>query len=30
VPRGNAPKGEVTGMQVLAVSKLAEALAALD
>ena len=30
VPRGNAPKGELEGMQVLAVSKLAEALAAID
>jgi DNA repair protein RadA/Sms len=30
VPRGNAPKTEVPGMQVLAVSKLVEALAALD
>ncbi len=30
VPRGNAPKGAVKGMQVLAVSKLNEALAALD
>lgn len=30
VPRGNAPKGEIRGMQVLAVSKLSEALAALD
>ena len=30
VPRGNAPKGEVKGMQVLSVSKLSEALAALD
>ena len=30
VPRGNAPKGEVGGMQVQAVSKLSEALAALD
>ena len=28
VPRGNAPKGEIKGMQVLAVSKLAEALEA--
>lgn len=30
VPRGNAPRGEINGMQVTAVSKLAEALAALD
>ena len=30
VPRGNAPKGEIKGMQVLAVSKLQEALEALD
>jgi DNA repair protein RadA/Sms len=30
IPRGNAPKTEVPGMQVLAVSKLVEALAALD
>ena len=30
VPRGNAPKGEIKGMQVIAVSKLAEALAAVE
>ena len=30
VPRGNAPKGEIKGMQVIAVAKLAEALEALD
>jgi len=30
VPRGNAPKSEINGMQVTAVGKLAEALAALD
>ena len=30
VPRGNAPKGEIKGMQVLAVSKLAEALEAVE
>jgi DNA repair protein RadA/Sms len=30
VPKGNAPKGEVRGMQVLAVSRLQEALAAVD
>jgi DNA repair protein RadA/Sms len=30
VPRGNAPRGEIKGMQVLAVSKLAEALAAVE
>jgi DNA repair protein RadA/Sms len=30
VPRANAPKSEIKGMQVLAVSKLAEALAAID
>lgn len=30
IPRGNAPRGEIKGMQVTAVSKLAEALAALD
>ncbi|MDX1733103.1 MAG: DNA repair protein RadA [Halioglobus sp.] len=30
VPRGNAPRGEISGMQVIAVSKLAEALSALD
>jgi DNA repair protein RadA/Sms len=30
VPKGNAPKGEISGMQVLAVSKLQEALGALD
>jgi DNA repair protein RadA/Sms len=30
VPKANAPKGEIKGMQVLAVSKLAEALAAID
>ena len=30
VPRGNAPKGEVKGMQVIAVSRLQEALAAVD
>tara|TARA_B100001540_G_scaffold243128_1_gene218081 strand:- start:1289 stop:2674 length:1386 start_codon:yes stop_codon:yes gene_type:complete len=30
VPRGNAPKGDIPGMQVLAVAKLGEALAALD
>jgi DNA repair protein RadA/Sms len=30
VPRGNAPKGNITGMQVIAVSKLGEALEALD
>ncbi|PLW81758.1 DNA repair protein RadA [Kineobactrum sediminis] len=30
VPRANAPRGEIKGMQVLAVSKLAEALAAVD
>jgi DNA repair protein RadA/Sms len=30
VPRGNAPKGEIVGMQVIAVSKLSEALEALD
>jgi hypothetical protein len=30
VPKGNAPKGDVKGMKVVAVSKLVEALAALD
>ena len=30
VPKGNAPKGQISGMQVTAVSKLAEALEALD
>jgi DNA repair protein RadA/Sms len=30
VPRGNAPKSEIKGMQVIAVSKLTEALAALE
>ena len=30
VPRGNAPKGEIKGMQVIAVAKLQEALAAID
>jgi DNA repair protein RadA/Sms len=30
VPRANAPKNEIPGMQVIAVSKLTEALAALD
>ena len=30
VPKGNAPKGEVPGMQVIAVAKLSEALDALD
>jgi len=30
VPRGNAPKGEIKGMQVIAVAKLSEALDALD
>ena len=30
VPRGNAPKGNIKGMQVIAVSKLGEALEALD
>ena len=30
VPRGNAPKGEIPGMQVIAVAKLSEALDALD
>jgi DNA repair protein RadA/Sms len=30
VPRGNAPRGEIAGMQVIAVAKLAEALDALD
>ena len=30
VPRGNAPKGDIEGMEVVAVSKLAEALAVLD
>ena len=30
VPRGNAPKGEIKGMQVIAVARLQEALAALD
>ena len=30
VPRANAPKGEIKGMQVIAVAKLSEALAALD
>ena len=30
VPKGNAPKGLIKGMQVTAVSKLADALAALD
>jgi DNA repair protein RadA/Sms len=30
VPRGNAPKGVVKGMQVIAVSKLSEALAAVE
>jgi DNA repair protein RadA/Sms len=30
VPRGNAPKGNIGGMQVQAVSKLSEALAALE
>jgi DNA repair protein RadA/Sms len=30
VPQGNAPKGQIEGMQVTAVSKLADALSALD
>jgi DNA repair protein RadA/Sms len=30
VPRGNAPKGQIPGMEVIAVSKLADALAALE
>jgi len=30
VPRGNAPKGEIPGMKVIAVSKLSEALAAVE
>ena len=30
VPKGNAPKGEIKGMQVIAVAKLSEALDALD
>ena len=30
VPKGNAPKGGISGMQVMAVSKLQEALSALD
>jgi len=30
VPKGNAPKGQIKGMQVIAVSKLTEALAALE
>ena len=30
VPRGNAPKNVVKGMQVIAVSKLSEALAAVE
>ncbi len=30
VPRGNAPKGEIKGMEVIAVAKLTEALAALE
>ena len=30
VPRANAPKGEIKGMQVIAVAKLQEALAAID
>jgi DNA repair protein RadA/Sms len=30
VPRGNAPRGEIRGMQVMAVSKLAEALSAVE
>ena len=30
VPKGNAPKGEIPGMQVIAVAKLSEALDALD
>ena len=30
VPKGNAPKGQIKGMQVTAVAKLADALAALD
>ncbi|MFK8049209.1 MAG: DNA repair protein RadA [Halioglobus sp.] len=30
VPKGNAPKGQIKGIQVIAVSKLTEALAALD
>ncbi len=30
VPKGNAPKGEIKGMQVIAVSKLTDALAALE
>ena len=30
VPRGNAPKGGIKGMQIIAVSKLGEALEALD
>jgi hypothetical protein len=30
VPRGNAPKGGVKGVEVVAVSKLSEALSALD
>jgi DNA repair protein RadA/Sms len=30
VPKGNAPKGQIKGMQVIAVAKLADALAALD
>ena len=30
VPKGNAPKGKIQGMEVIPVSKLAEALAALE
>jgi DNA repair protein RadA/Sms len=30
VPRGNAPKGKIKGMEVIAVTKLEEALDALD
>ncbi len=30
VPKGNAPKGKVAGMEVIPVSKLSEALAALE
>jgi hypothetical protein len=30
VPKGNAPKGQIKGMQVSAVAKLADALEALD
>jgi DNA repair protein RadA/Sms len=30
VPQGNAPKGQIKGMQVTAVSKLADALEALE